>query len=236
MRYFTCRLYVYTDMLALFAGADFELPGASHGEMDDDDAAIQDLAAHLTNTCLQSDQSAKESVFLLRDLLGKHILSPTSHKEVGQLSLQQIDHIIDDIGETVAETFRAGLGMANHFQVSLHLLSSELVCRVVLRLILCILQPVGNAFEVFGVDVMLSQPLDESERIPVHLLEVNACPDFRQTGPERHHVIEQLFEGVMRIAVGPFFDDNAENKKYTASWQAGQRRDNWLKCMDCQHR
>jgi len=67
--------------------------------------------------------------------------------------------------------------------------------------------------------------------IPLHLLEVNACPDFRQTGDERHHVIEELFEGVLDLAVKPYFDSTDGSAK-RKDWKVGEQRGKWVKSLD----
>lgn len=115
-----------------------------------------------------------------------------------------------------------------------------------------LMQATENAFEVFGVDFLLSTPSDlsnEATPIPVHLLEINACPDFRQTGARLHGIIERLFDGVLRLAVVPFFcgdregvaertegEAEAEEVKQPLgdleSWRVGERRGTWLKCAD----
>jgi tubulin--tyrosine ligase len=220
-------------MLALFAASDFEAPAALTND-ENDDAAIQDLTAHLTNTCLQSTQTAKESVFLLSDLTGKPYLSPETHEAIGTLSPMQTSQIIKKIGEVVAETFKAGLGMSNHFQV---LPSFALEYLEVSMLTHWLQQTAPNAFEVFGVDILLETPPEGSSDIPVYLLEVNACPDFRQTGDERHHVIEKLFEGVLEVAVKPFFESKSTTSaEKEEAWTAGEQRGKWLKCLDKEDR
>ncbi|KAF3936203.1 hypothetical protein ABW19_dt0204003 [Dactylella cylindrospora] len=60
-------------------------------------------------------------------------------------------------------------------------------------------QPVPNAFELFGFDYLV----DEEGKIK--LLEVNAFPDFKQTGEELKGLVEGLFEEVVRVAVRGFF-------------------------------
>ncbi|QDS75343.1 hypothetical protein FKW77_002085 [Venturia effusa] len=60
-------------------------------------------------------------------------------------------------------------------------------------------QPLPNAFELFGLDFMVDE-LGVS-----YLLEVNAFPDFKQTGDDLKQVIEGLFAGVVEVAVKPFF-------------------------------
>ena len=60
-------------------------------------------------------------------------------------------------------------------------------------------QPLPNAFELFGLDFMVD------EAGVAWLLEVNAFPDFAQTGSELNHLIEGLFEEVVDVAIKPFF-------------------------------
>lgn len=71
-------------------------------------------------------------------------------------------------------------------------------------------QPLPNAFEVFGVDFLVDAQGKAS------LMEVNAFPDFKQTGEELDWVIQGLFEGVVDVAVKPFFgveDRDEEGEK-----------------------
>lgn len=60
-------------------------------------------------------------------------------------------------------------------------------------------QPLPNAFELFGVDFML-----DAEGTP-YLLEINAFPDFAQTGDELNSIVQGLFEEVVDVAIKPFF-------------------------------
>lgn len=60
-------------------------------------------------------------------------------------------------------------------------------------------QPVPWAFEVYGLDFLV----DAGGR--AWLLEVNAFPDFKQTGEGlRERVVEGFWKGVVRLAVGPW--------------------------------
>ena len=62
-------------------------------------------------------------------------------------------------------------------------------------------QALGNAFEVFGLDFLV----DEAHN--VWLLEVNAFPDFKQTGEElKEVVIRGLWEDIVKVVVRPHFD------------------------------
>jgi tubulin--tyrosine ligase len=68
-------------------------------------------------------------------------------------------------------------------------------------------QTLPNAFEVFGVDFLV-----DAEGA-AWLLEVNAFPDFKQTGEELQGLITGLWEGVVDVAVGPFFGVEAVGKE-----------------------
>jgi len=63
-------------------------------------------------------------------------------------------------------------------------------------------QPLPNAFEIFAIDFLV----DETDT--AWLLEVNAFPDFKQTGEELKDVVEGLFIGVVDVAIKPFFGMN----------------------------
>lgn len=60
-------------------------------------------------------------------------------------------------------------------------------------------QTLPNAFEVFGLDYLVD------EAGTAWLLEVNAFPDFKQTGGDLRGIVEGFWRGVVRRAVGPFF-------------------------------
>ena len=65
-------------------------------------------------------------------------------------------------------------------------------------------QTLGNAFEVFGVDWVVDA------KGTVWLLEVNAFPDFRQSGGVGEAIVRGLWEEVVRVAVGGFFRTEAK--------------------------
>lgn len=65
-------------------------------------------------------------------------------------------------------------------------------------------QPLPNAFEAYGLDFLVSE--DISEENGVTLLEVNAYPDFRQTGSELKELIDEFFNGVICKGVIPLVD------------------------------
>jgi tubulin--tyrosine ligase len=60
-------------------------------------------------------------------------------------------------------------------------------------------QAIPCSFEIFGLDFLL----DSTGQ--AWLLEVNAFPDFKQTGNELNHLVQGLWENVIDVAVKPFF-------------------------------
>lgn len=58
-------------------------------------------------------------------------------------------------------------------------------------------QPLPNAFEMYGLDFIVTADLQ------VHLLEVNAYPDFKQTGDKLNNIVSGFFAGVLNKGVLP---------------------------------
>lgn len=56
-------------------------------------------------------------------------------------------------------------------------------------------QPLPNALELYGLDFLVDKDLQ------CHLLEVNAYPDFKQTGDELKDVVGGFLDGVVEIGV-----------------------------------
>ncbi|KAL7925244.1 tubulin-tyrosine ligase family domain-containing protein [Trichoderma austrokoningii] len=87
-----------------------------------------------------------------------------------------LDKVFGQICETTGEVFEAAArAMPIHFQT------------------------LPNAFEVFGLDFLVD------EHGEAWLLEINAFPDFKQTGGDLKEIVEGFWRGVMKVAVGPFF-------------------------------
>lgn len=147
---------------------------------------LSNLAAHLTNTCFQKSAS----------------LLPEEQKEFDEnravRSLQElaldlggqpvVDHILHQIGELTGEIFEAaadGVGF----------------------------MPLTNCFELFGLDFLLTRNTEGSfER--VYLLEINAEPDFLQTGSRLRSIVSDLHKDATDIILDRFFSE-ASGKKYS---------------------
>ncbi|CAN6651204.1 probable tubulin--tyrosine ligase Pby1p [Trichomonascus vanleenenianus] len=65
-------------------------------------------------------------------------------------------------------------------------------------------QPLDTAFEFYGLDFLV---LDD---FSVKLLEINAYPDFKQTGDDLKQVIEGLFSAATKTVIAPYFDEQTD--------------------------
>ncbi|KAK5287120.1 putative tubulin--tyrosine ligase pby1 [Exophiala xenobiotica] len=153
------KVYVYREMLALFAAKAYQSP--RHSESSE----ILDLAQHLTNTCFQDEASKSSSVHQFWSLA-----SPGMPADWKERIFQQICDVTGEVFEAAAREQMV------HFQA------------------------LPNAFEVFGVDFLVDKDAN------VWLLELNAYPDFKQTGLDlQDAIVGGLFAEVAHAAVTPFF-------------------------------
>ncbi|GAA5865512.1 hypothetical protein JCM8547_001272 [Rhodosporidiobolus lusitaniae] len=179
-------VYVHHPFLALFASSPYVHPStltssssSSPSSSSDDVGAPPeiDLSSHLTNTCLQTsvlgEAAPQISVSKLQGMEEKVILSgPFKGEKLGR---ERVEEIEEGVREATAEVFKAAVGAGSSFQA------------------------LPNAFEIFGLDFLVSDSLQ------VSLLEVNACPDFGQTGAALQSIIDHLFSCTIETAVKPFF-------------------------------
>ncbi|KAK3332076.1 survival protein sure-like phosphatase/nucleotidase [Cercophora scortea] len=166
------KVYVYKDMLALFAAKAYQAPGSSS-------SGEQDLDAHLTNTCLQGDNEAAKA--------------DAVHRFWGlPLPAGLADKVFDQICAVTGEAFEAAArGMVVHFQ------------------------PLEHAFEVFGLDFLV-----DCEGT-AWLMEINAFPDFKQTG-KLEGVVAGFWREVLRLAVVPFAGVTDEEEEEEGESRVGK--------------
>ncbi|KIR36635.1 cytoplasmic protein [Cryptococcus deuterogattii MMRL2647] len=211
-------VHLARTMLALFSGSPYVPPKPKeNGQVD--------LRPHLTNTCLQTDAYGapappEELVKLFWELEGLSALncssSPSSdgnysYLHQGEVTKEWLDKTFAKVGDVVAETVKAGAECGSFG-----------------------LQFMPNAFEIFGVDLILSFPQSTSKStslpIPtVTLLEFNASPDFHQSGDRLRPKLLDMFKGVIRLSVAPFFGvETAEDEeKKKGEIQLGEERWGW---------
>ncbi|KAJ6509221.1 tubulin-tyrosine ligase [Mycena vitilis] len=193
------QVYLFDKILALFSAVPYAPPSA---EVDEDgDSLPVDLGPHLTNTSLQTDRG-EEGVRLFNELVSCHILSGPENSRA-QFSAEDLKAIVDQMVVTLAETFKAALENPVHFQ------------------------PLPNAFELFGIDFLVTSSPASQPRFQVSLLEVNAEPAIELTGPRLSWILQDLFTAVGRVCVESFFNATAEDE-----WMVGETRHGLIKCLN----
>lgn len=147
------KVFVYKNILALFADTTFKLPGEDEKEFA--------MEGHLTNTCLQQSDAL---VVPFWDLKG----------------LQDKAAVYDQIKEITHDLFTAATS----------------VDKINFR-------PLDNAIEFYGIDFLVN---DDHK---VSLLEVNAYPDFKQTGDDLKPLISELFSSTVTTIIDPLVSSKA---------------------------
>lgn len=161
------RVYVYKEILALFAPSEYTPPAEES----------LDAEIHLTNTCLHNGTPASSSIALFSAL-------PTATPNNPLLPKTWKDTVFAQISAATATLFEAAAReQMIHFQA------------------------LPNAFEVFGVDWVVDD-LGEC-----WLLEVNAFPDFKQSGEVGRGVVKGFWERVVGLAVGSAFGAAEEDTR-----------------------
>ncbi|KAI7218171.1 hypothetical protein KC333_g3766 [Hortaea werneckii] len=234
------KVYVYKPMLALFAAKPYSAPGSpstpysssdqtpdSQGDPstssttaekdhNDDDDHIPtdvnaDLTGHLSNTCFHLDPSTRESSVHAFWSLPSSLSSPSNprpssptnhHRQQQQQEEDWKAALFTQIQSITAQTFLAAARtMSIHFQ------------------------PLPNAFEIFGVDFLV-----DGDEAKAWLMEINAFPDFAQTGVElKEDLVGGLFEEVVELVVRPFFLREGDGDKRGEAERGGGRM---VKCLD----
>ncbi|KAI6803757.1 hypothetical protein KC360_g476 [Hortaea werneckii] len=207
------KVYVYKPMLALFAAKPYSAPGSSspfspssadeENPPDDPTDVNADLTGHLSNTCFHLDPSTRESsVHAFWSLPSSSLLPSSSSSPAGPPEEEDWkDALFTQIQSITAQTFLAAARtMSIHFQ------------------------PLPNAFEIFGVDFLV----DGTEG-KAWLMEINAFPDFAQTGTNlKEDLVGGLFEEVVDLVVRPFFFGEGDEKEEKEEKRGGRM----VKCLD----
>lgn len=165
------RVYLYEEMLALFAPLPYAPPSASSSSFDP--------CVHLTNTCLQQPPPSKPPPNITTAAN-----SITDPKTIPLTLLSSLPSTLPTDPNKAWKTTTAD---------AIALTTSELFLAAA-RTQSTHFQPLPNSFEVFGLDWIV----DSSGH--VWLLEVNAFPDFAQSGVGvGEGVVRGLWEGVLGV-------------------------------------
>lgn len=169
------QVYIHDDILALFSSYAYTEPMGN----------VTDLRGHLSNTCYGKRHSSNTvteegNVFTWRDLLGKRACLPG--KDSIPLTEAHIQFIHQSAVRTIGEVFQAVAQEGSvHWQMW------------------------PNAFEIFGVDLLVdceeAGDICDPSSLRTWLLEINAQPDFQQSGPELKEIVEHVFERALELGV-----------------------------------
>ena len=179
------------------------------------------LAPHLTNTSLQTGDDTEDSVRLLSELAGCKIMSKSGLETL--INENDISNITDQVAKVLAMTFQAALQTTVHFQVNVPQL-----CQNLTPLNISI-QPLPNAFELFGADLLVTD-LGGSE-FQVHILELNAEPAIELTGARLSWILQDLFDGIAKACIGEKLEC-VPKKKPIESWNVGETKHGLIKCLE----
>ncbi|OCF62092.1 cytoplasmic protein [Kwoniella mangroviensis CBS 10435] len=212
-------VHLSRTMLALFSGSPYTPPRSSK------EGEELDLRPHLTNTCLQTDSFGapappEELVKLFWELEGLDAMSSVKdgkYEFKGSVTKEWLEAVFNKSGGVVGEAVKAGAECGSFG-----------------------LQFMPNAFEIFGVDLILSFPPtnpSSSSELPipkVTLLEFNASADFHQSGIRLKKDLLEMFKGVIRISIAPFFglkvnhdNDDEEEEAIDAKQDQTQKSEDW---------
>ncbi|TRX95606.1 hypothetical protein FHL15_003564 [Xylaria flabelliformis] len=175
-------VYVYKPMLALFAGKNYVPPKYSYSQEQEGSISSPSNAGDI-------DLEAHLTNTCLQRSVAENTVQPfwdlplSSPLPSNTTNKDAKEHIFAQICDITGEVFEAAArAMQMHFR------------------------PLPNAFELFGLDFLV----DASGH--VYLLEVNAFPDFRQTGDELKGLVAGLWREVLGRAVGRFFGGGKERE------------------------
>ncbi|OCH96508.1 tubulin-tyrosine ligase [Obba rivulosa] len=251
-------IYMYTRMLALFSATPYVALTADRDGGDDFDVN-EDLAAHLTNTSLQTERG-EAGVRLFDELIGCHVLSPSpatadehsaqaAHSKPQPQVSRAMGEALDADAVPAARNEEAE-GKHNFQEESV--LSTEdvediksQIAEVLAETFKAALdmsvhfQPLPNAFEFYGIDFLVSHSeTSGARRYQVHLLEVNSEPAIELTGPRLTWILEDVFRAMGKVCVEPFFRNTgeAETEALGEAWEVGQTRHELRKCLEMQVR
>lgn len=174
--------------------------GIPYTSLDNSDDPV-DLKAHLTNTVL-IQENAESSVLLLSELANQIILSSSDLST--RLTVSDIETIVDQAAEVIGEAFRAALASPIHFQV------------------------LPNAFELFGIDLLVTYTSGATQPFRVFLMEINAEPAIEKTGLRLQWILQDMFHSITDLIIRPFAGVDCDG----SSWEVGEIRAGFRKCLD----
>lgn len=196
------KVYVYKNMLALFALSPYVDPNQTTAQSSGStNSNGNESSGEDSEEALEGEEIPMQGHLTNTCLQGerKDDKSVNLFFELEGLSDTQKDQIYSELCQVTGELFNAAVnGGSINFQ------------------------PLPNAFEIYGLDFLVTEDLH------VKLLEVNAYPDFKQTGDKLVNVITELFDQTVETAVKPYFEKSESvaskdmtlvyNKQVSGGW------------------
>ena len=100
-------------------------------------------------------------------------------------------------------------------------------------LMTCLIQPLPNAFELYGIDFLIEHTSVGSgtPSYLVKILEINAEPAIELTGQRLRWILEDLFTSISVVCVEPFLNGKHEGG-VQEGWRMGETHHNLIKCLE----
>lgn len=177
------KVYVYKNMLSLFALTPYTPPNIQIKQSEEEKQEEREITGESDS---EDSEEEGESISMLGHLTNtclqgerKDNKSVNLFWKLEGLNTETKTKIYNEICDITGELFKSAVNVGSiNFQ------------------------PLPNAFEIYGVDFLVTDDFH------VKLLEVNAYPDFKQTGDDLVSVITTLCSAVVETAVKPYFEKN----------------------------
>ncbi|KAL6055630.1 putative tubulin--tyrosine ligase pby1 [Balamuthia mandrillaris] len=213
----TRKVFLHGDMLALFAGRAYTLPSSQQQQ--------QQQQQQITP---KEEEKAEEEKIEEGEETGKRKgrKGRKGRKDRRREGRERQQNIVDAIDRLAHLTNTALQAQQPDFQeercvktlselekdIGPQLCSSIFAqcCRVVEDTFRAVFREFGafmalpNCFELFGYDFLVD------EKGKVWLLEINAGPDFKQTGSRLDYIIQSVMEGALQHGLDPYFEEKEE--------------------------
>lgn len=189
-------VYVHDCMLALFASEAYSPPWE----------IMKPQTNHNSN-----DRTSTESLELLQRMRSIHLTNTC---------VQNSSSSTESKAENVYLLSRLPLSQSQHASIrsQIQQITAELFCAAISHP--TNFQPLPQSFEIFGIDFLVaSQPSTEMD-VQIRLLEVNAFPDFAQTGDNLGDVVvQQLFHEIVSQVIAPALQLNMSSSAESSTIQ-----------------
>lgn len=93
---------------------------------------------------------------------------------------------------------------------------------------LSLFQVLPNAFELFGIDLLVTYTSGAIQPLHVFLMEINSEPAIEKTGLRLQWVLQDMFYSITDLVIRPFAGLDCDQ----SPWEVGETRAGFRKCLD----